>query len=243
MGSMDRQRVRNGVLVVSLLLFPVTMNYLSPYIIIDAASQGVINGSFVVFTALFISSLFVGRLWCGWLCPGNGLNNLCGLANHRPAKGGRRDLIKYVTWGLWLAAIAYTVYSAGGYGQLDLFYMTESGISVAEPQNYVMYYVIVGLFVALNLAFGRGAVCHYLCWMAPFMVVGNRIKNAFGYPGLHLEADKGSCIECGACTRGCPMGLEVQDMVQGGEMLQCECIHCGTCIDACPKGVIKWSWR
>jgi len=65
MCSMDRQRVRNGVLLVSLLLFPVTMNYLSPYIIMDAASQGVINGSFVVFTALFISSLFVGRLWCG----------------------------------------------------------------------------------------------------------------------------------------------------------------------------------
>jgi len=61
------------MILVSLLLFPVVMNYLSPYVIIDGAMNGVVSGSFVVFVLMFLSALLVGRLWCGWLCPGAGL--------------------------------------------------------------------------------------------------------------------------------------------------------------------------
>lgn len=239
---MNRQQLRNMFLMCSVLLFPVIMNYLSPYLIVDAASQGIINGSLIVFAALFLSSLFVGRLWCGWLCPGSGLNNMCSLVNPQPAKGGRRDLIKYVTWALWVVAITYLAYSAGGYKSIEPFYLTESGISVTEPQNYIIYYTIVGLIVGMNLVFGRSAMCHYLCWMAPFMVIGTRIKNVLGYPSLHLTADKNLCIDCGSCTRNCPRGLPVQEMVASGNMLQDECIYCAGCIDSCPKSVIKFSW-
>jgi ferredoxin-type protein NapH len=240
---MNRQRLRNGLLMVSLLLFPVVLNYMSPYIVMDAAAQGIINGSLIVFAALFVSSLFVGRLWCGWLCPGSGLNNLCSLAKPEPAKGGRRNLIKYVTWALWMGAITYLVLMAGGYTRVDLFHLTETGISVSEPQNYVIYYGIVGLIVVMNLVYGRGAMCHYLCWIAPFMVIGNKIKNTLRYPSLRLTADAESCVNCGACTRGCPMGLNVQEMVQNNDMLQNECIYCASCIDTCPRKVIKWSWN
>lgn len=58
---MKRQQVRNGILLASMLLFPVTINYLSPYLIIDAAGQGIINGSFIVFIGLFLTSLVFGR--------------------------------------------------------------------------------------------------------------------------------------------------------------------------------------
>ena len=239
---MNRQRIRNGLLIGAVLLFPVTINYLSPYLILDSAGQGIINGSLIVFIGLFISSLFVGRLWCGWLCPGSGLNNICSLVNPEPANGGRRDLVKYFTWVLWMVAIVYLAYSAGGYTKIETFYLTESGISVTEPQNYIIYYGIVGLIVGMNLVFGRGAMCHYLCWMAPFMVIGTRIKHILGYPSLQLTADKSQCIECGTCTRNCPSGLLVQEMVLSGNMLQNECIHCATCIDVCPKSVIRLKW-
>lgn len=66
----SRQRIRAGALLLSLLLFPITMNSLSPYLIIDAASQGTVNASFLVFGLLFLSALaFFGRAWCGWACP------------------------------------------------------------------------------------------------------------------------------------------------------------------------------
>ena len=57
-----RQRVRKGLIIGLFLFFPIIMNYFSPYVIIDGASQGIINGSLVVFGLLFAVSPFMGRL-------------------------------------------------------------------------------------------------------------------------------------------------------------------------------------
>jgi ferredoxin-type protein NapH len=64
-----RQRIRKLLLLVSLLLFPITIYCFSPYMIIYGAAQGIINGSSIVFALEFLSALFVGRVWCGWGCP------------------------------------------------------------------------------------------------------------------------------------------------------------------------------
>ena len=60
-----RQKTRKALIIFSFLLFPITINYFSPYVIIDGASQGIVNGSFISFALMFLSALFVGRLWCG----------------------------------------------------------------------------------------------------------------------------------------------------------------------------------
>ena len=52
-----RQRIRKTTLLISLILFPITMWYFSPYIIINAAMEHVINGSFIVFAAMFVFSI------------------------------------------------------------------------------------------------------------------------------------------------------------------------------------------
>lgn len=58
-----------GLILISFFLFPVTFYYLSPVLIIEAAYNGIVNGSFIVFSLLFITALVLGRGWCGWLCP------------------------------------------------------------------------------------------------------------------------------------------------------------------------------
>ena len=57
-----RQRVRKALLILSFLSFPIIMNYLSPYVIIDGASQGILNASPVVFGVMFLAALLFGRL-------------------------------------------------------------------------------------------------------------------------------------------------------------------------------------
>lgn len=237
-----RQKTRRTLLFISFLLFPIIMNYFSPYVIIDGAAHGLINGSFIVFGLLFFSALFVGRLWCGWLCPGGGLEDACSLVNDKPARGGRLDWTKWFIWVPWLAVIGLSAVSAGGYSQVDVFYLTDSGVSVGQPHAYFIYYIVVGLFVTIALFAGRRGACHYICWMAPFMIVGRRIRNVFEWPALRLQADEQKCVDCGRCDRGCPMSLPVNQLVRAPSMEHDECILCGNCVDTCPQGVITFSF-
>jgi len=238
-----RQHLRRAVLLVSLLLFPVILNYLSPYVIIDGSSQGIISGSFIMFGLMFLSALFFGRLWCAWLCPGAGLHEACFAVNDRPARGGRLNWIKWAIWGIWLAVIALAAASAGGYHGVNFFHLTESGISVDAPERYIIYYIVIGTFVGLAWVSGRRAGCHYICWMAPFMILGRKLANLGKWPALRLEAQPEKCTNCLQCTKTCPMSLPVNQMVNQGRMENSECILCGSCIDGCARKVIHYAFK
>ena len=189
-----RQRVRKALLIGSFLLFPVIMNYFSPYVIIDGASQGIINGSFIVFGLLLLSSLFLGRAWCGWLCPAGGLGEICQAANDQPVNGKKIDWIKWAIWVPWLVIIIVMAVSAGGYRSVNFTLDTVNGISVAGDADrpalfaYIIYYIVVGLFAGLSIFAGRRAGCHTICWMAPFMILGRKARNLAAWPSLRLEA-------------------------------------------------------
>lgn len=95
-------------------------------------------------------------------------------------------------------------------------YQTRRGISVTEPIGYIVLYSFCGLMVFLALTAGKRAFCYYVCWMAPFMVAGSKIRLSLGLPALRLQAKPDNCARCGRCTRNCPMSLDVQSMVQSG---------------------------
>jgi len=214
------------------------MNYLSPYVILYGASQGIINGSFFVFGLLFISSLFFGRMWCSWICPAGGLGEVCRLANDKPIRHKWLDVVKWAIWIVWLGMIAFFAISAGGYKSVNFFLMTESGISVDAPGRYIIYLMVVGIFMALALTLGRRAGCHTICWMAPFMILGRKLRNLFAWPSFRLKAESDLCINCKKCTNNCPMSLDVNGMVNTGSMENSECILCAQCADGCPRDVI-----
>jgi ferredoxin-type protein NapH len=238
-----RQRVRRGVILVSMLLFPVILNYFSPYVIIDGASQGIVNGSLIMFGLMFLAALFLGRLWCAWGCPGAGLQEMLFDVNGTPARGGRLNWIKWGIWVPWIIIIVLVAISVGGYRTVDFFYLTDNGISVTAVFNYVIYYAVVGIFVVLSLWLGRRAGCHYICWMAPFMILGRALRNVFKWPALRLEAEATRCTSCQQCTNACPMSLPVDEMVKQQTMENRECILCGNCVDGCARHTIRYTFR
>ena|GEM_PF-2799404 len=56
-----RQRIRWALILISFFLFPVTLYYFSPYLIVVGAAEGVISGSAILFAGLVLSGLFFGR--------------------------------------------------------------------------------------------------------------------------------------------------------------------------------------
>lgn len=237
-----RQSIRMAILMVSLAFFPVIYYYLSPYLIIQGATEGVVSGSFVVFIFMFVSSLVVGRAFCGWACPAGGLQRLCSKANSRNFRGGRRDWTKYFIWAPWIGIIALMLTRAGGVRSIDPLYQTYYGISIQNIESLVLFFIIAGLIALLGLTAGKRAFCHYACWMAPFMIIGRRVRNLVRWPSLRLRADRDRCVDCKTCSKNCPMSLDVNRMVHSASMENTECILCGTCVDNCPQGAIRYSF-
>jgi ferredoxin-type protein NapH len=242
-----RQRIRKALLLVSFLFFPVTLYYFSPALILSGASEGVINGSFLVFGLMFVLSLFVGRLWCGWACPAGALQELAAPANNKRFPRGRTDWIKWAIWIPWIALIAFLAIRAGGYHAVEPLYQIPGGATLAIPAGdgppwWLIYYIIVALFLVLALVLGRRGGCHSVCWMAPFMIIGRWLRNRVRWPALRLAAAPDKCTDCLTCTRECPMSLEVHDMVQRADMEDAECILCGTCVDGCQQKAIRYTF-
>ena len=73
---MDRQKIRKALMLLMFALFPVIYYYFSPYLIIMGAAEGIIVGSLIVFASLFVFSLFLGRAFCGWVCPAGATQEL-----------------------------------------------------------------------------------------------------------------------------------------------------------------------
>lgn len=63
-------------------------------------------------------------------------------------------------------------------------------------------------------------------------------------PVPNIEVDTGDCVDCFACVRVCPTGIDIRNGTQ------LECINCTACIDACdavmlslgrPTGLIRYA--
>lgn len=240
---MKRQKIRKTMIFISAMIFPITMFYYSPYIIIHAALNSVICGSFILFTCMLLFSVLFGRLFCGYMCAGAGFGEMAGCINAKSPILGKRKYIKYVIWLIWLSIVTGLYIANGGLKYFDPLYGTKYGISISAIEEYPVYFVVVFLLFGVPLICGKRAFCHYLCWMAPFMNIGIKIRNLLHLPGFRLHIEKEKCINCKLCNKSCTMGLDVYKMVQENCVDENECSMCGACIDSCPKKVIQYRFE
>nr|WP_315019991.1 4Fe-4S binding protein [uncultured Aminipila sp.] len=228
-----RQKIRRGVLAYSAILFPIFFIFLSPYVIIVSAMTGIINGSAIIFALLFLFSIVGSRLYCGWLCPGGAIQDMAANANGRPWYSRFKILTKYIIWVIWFSFIIF-LWVENSPLKIDFFY----GFKV-EIMGVIVYFTVVSLIYFFALATGKRGMCHSICWMAPFMVIGEKAADFLHIPRFRLKADKEACVSCGKCSKRCPMSIDIQEMVQSGNMNNTECIFCLECVDSCPKKAIN----
>ncbi|MCQ1537490.1 4Fe-4S binding protein [Methanocalculus taiwanensis] len=237
----QRVNIRRWILIFTFLLIPVTIFYISPIVIMMGASEGIVNGAFLLYIILFILSLFAGRIWCGWLCPMGACQELGSPLIKKTVTEGWPNWIKYGVAVLWIAAIARAFLAAGGIQGVDPFYGTVNGISISSVQVLMIVVMIFAAIFIIAFLTGKRGFCHIVCPIAVIMIIGRKIRNFAGWPALQLSADADLCTDCNTCSKKCPMGLDVHGMVREGKMENPECILCATCADVCPEGVIHHS--
>jgi len=155
--------VRRGVQLLSLLLFPATFYYLSPVISLMGAQAGIITGSIVVFTILFLAAPFTGRLFCSWLCPAGALGDLAAVARPRKVRQRQLQWGKYAVWLPWFSGLLALLLGAGGVQSVEPGYATVLGLSVSDVHALIAYLLVVVVFFGLAVTVGRRAPCHTIC--------------------------------------------------------------------------------
>jgi len=248
-------RFRKLLMFLWVILLPITFNWMSPVLIIMGGFEGYITMSFLIFAIWFFSSLIIGRAYCAYSCQWGACQEI--LDNTIPKKldldkKKTRRKIKYIVFVIWIVFIALGPILNLGYAYgLNLLYPSlDEGlmaiVSFHEVQitQLIFYFGIIGSVVILfTLVGGKRSFCSYACPMGVLGILGTKIKNSLKYPSLHLEPEVEKCTQCKQCSKACEMGLDVNELVEKGDMYHPDCILCGSCVSTCPQNVINYAWK
>ncbi len=186
-----------------------------------------INELFVVLvatlTALFaflLVTLLFGRIWCGWACPQTALLDLTGWLDRARRAGGWRLAAAYA--GVALASLLVSA-NLLWYFVPPLEFVRGLRAFAASPVTHGAW-VVTGAVVFADLVAWRHGFCATTCPYARFQgALLDRNSMVIAYDARR-DSD---CVDCKACVRVCPVGIDIR---QG---LQAACTSCGACIDAC----------
>lgn len=238
-----RQKVRRIIIFSMFFLFPLTFNYLSPYVSLNAAFMGLIAGSVIVFAFLFLLGILLGRAWCAWFCPVAGLSEVGAMINDKAVNVKKLAFIRYSIFGIWFAVMVTGFVLAGGIKGFDPLHLTENIVSIDEPYKFINYYMVLIIFVVLTITIGKRGACHSICWMEPFLTAGELVGRALHLPQLKIRSIPSACVNCEKCSKKCPMSIDVSGEIKSGGVKSLTCIRCGECVDGCPKKVLCYSMK
>ncbi|MCG3172613.1 MAG: hypothetical protein GMKNLPBB_00767 [Myxococcota bacterium] len=214
-----------------------------------------------ILLSVVLATALAGRVWCGWACPQTVYMEFLYRPIERLIEG--RDYGKKTVpgWKKVLKAGVFLVFSAHLANTFLSYFVGVEAMKqwtmqppLEHPTPFLVFSAVTGLMM-LDFGYFREQVCMVACPYGRFqsvlldrksLIVGYDYRRGEprGKPAKPGEPPRGDCIDCGACVRTCPTGIDIRDG------LQMECIHCTQCMDACdeimdntgkPRGLIRYS--
>ncbi|TMO69834.1 cytochrome c oxidase accessory protein CcoG [Pseudoalteromonas aurantia] len=213
--------------------------------------------------ALFFVTNWLGRVWCGYICPQTVWMLLFTWVEHK-TEGTRNQRIKLdkSPWSFnkvrkktlkhvaWLLISVFTATSFMAYFipahtlYTDMFLLEWSGLT--------SFWVFLFAFCTYgNAGFLREKMCTVACPYSRFqavmfdkdtlVVTYDTVRGENRGPRKRKEDPKkaglGDCVDCNLCVDVCPAGIDIRNG------MQYECINCGLCIDACNDTMSKFGYE
>ena len=212
--------------------------------------------------ALFFVTAYLGRVWCGFMCPQTiwtfifiwfeekieGSANKRLKLNQSPLSIDkvRKKLLKHSAW------LAFSLFT--GLAFMAYFvpiYQLYTSFFTLQASSTVYFWVLFFTFCTYgNAGWMRSIMCTHMCPYARFqsamfdtdtLIVGYDFNRGERRAPRSRKADHkalglGDCIDCNLCIQVCPAGIDIRDG------LQYECINCGACIDACDETMLRMKY-
>jgi cytochrome c oxidase accessory protein FixG len=228
---------------------------------------GVTMITFIVFIVLFTAAF--GRLFCGWVCPQTIFMEMFFRKIEYAIEGNaakQRQLANspWTTEKIVRKTAKHVVFFLCSFIIANFFLAYIIGVKelwkiITEPVSQhigglTAMFAFSGVFYAVY-AFFREQACTVVCpygRLQGVLLDKNSMIVAYDYVrgeprGKRRKGEDnqlGDCIDCRACVKVCPTGIDIRN---GTQM---ECVGCTACIDACeaimtginkPKGLIRYA--
>ncbi len=181
---------------------------------------------------------FLGRFFCGWICP---LGTLFHLASRllRPLKVSeriRQNLRSPAQVCKYLILIALLISAGFGFMQVGLFdpiaLLTRTCTALVSPGMRAGWMMIAIFTVLLLLNAWRPRFwCRYICPLGALLGIASKL-----IPG-GVVRDRDKCTNCELCNRDCPGACSPSTTT-----CMTECFVCWNCIEDCPEKALSWEW-
>ncbi len=208
--------------------------------------------TFMVFIIFF--TVVFGRVFCGWACPQTIFMEMVfrRIEYWLDGDASEQRKLKEMQWNAYkirkratkvvvfyfISFIIANFFLAYVIGMDDVLAMVKQGIA-ANPVTFVSLLVFSAVFFFVYYWF-REQVCIVVCpygRLQGVLLDKKSIVVAYDYvrgePRGKIKKEKGplpengDCIDCAACVRVCPTGIDIRNGTQ------LECVNCTACIDAC----------
>lgn len=187
----------------------------------------------VLFGGTTFIVIFLGRIFCGWICALGTLQDIFGKIGYKFLKKRHsvpefmdRPLrkLKYIIF----IGILYLTWKTGTLviNSLDPF-AAYSHISAGTEDllgEYLIGFIILVAMLLASLFYDR-LFCRYLCPLGAYYAFLNKFSK------FKIIRKDDICIQCGKCDRICPAEIQIS---KESSVAKTECFSCMECVNICP---------
>ena len=178
--------------------------------------------------AKILGPLIWGRGFCGWACWTAAVLDWLPIKSSPQKVSPKLKHLRFLTSAISILIPVYLVFA----------------LNYDVIHNYInkreMYWMFVGngiyYLLAVPLAFifsDKRFFCKHLCPVSLVMIPSSSVSL------IKIKPTGNQCIECGACNKICPMGIDVMSYIKEGKKINHpECILCTDCRSVCPTKAI-----